>query len=1213
MTTPTNKQLLPLHVHTVYSVLDGASQIDEYISWCKKNGASALGVTDHGWMIGANELIHKCNKNGITPLPGCEFYLVPPVDYDFAKKPYDYYHVTAWAVNEKGYRNLLKLGSISFGTDEFVQQYFDKHQKKAVVGPRERVISYFGGRQRKPRITFEELFQYNEGIVLGSGCLIGALNKAFLNGEKEGAEKNLNRLLEVFRGRLYVELMPHKVTHDWDRTNKNFKHNECTDFSPDGDVQKSCNICSIEIAQKYKLPLLMTVDSHFVGSEQYEIQKVLLQNGDPDGWHFYNSYHMLTSEDAWKHWSAVHGDDKANRLLFAEAVENNHAIAELAKGFKIQDNFQQPEVKIDADLSVIGERERLKVQIIRAIKKHGRMKWGNKAYEERLSQELKVICDNGIHDFSKYFLFLEQWGEWTRQHSILSAPGRGSGAGSLLCYLLKITHLDPFEYKLPFERFLSMGRLKRGKFPDIDWDLGDRDILIAKLQEEYGERFSQCSTHGTLKIKSAIKDACRVILGWNSGDDKVNGLTKNIEMTPQGVLDKDFLLGYTDQDGNNHEGYLDRDPALKKFFDEQPSVFEMVINLLGIPRSVGRHASAYFISDRPISESSPTCTVSGHVCTQFTAAWAEKAGLIKFDFLRVNTLSDISGCIRLVQKRAGYKIWKEKFIFNNEEFEAWQGELPVESIPMKDGKILDVYSLPMDEAVYSQFDIGATETVFQMHTPLLTQFCCRVKPRSINDLSAIVALVRPGPLSALIEDGKTTMTEAYIKRKHGEIPVTYAHSDMEPILKDTYGVAVYQEQLQQMFSDLAGYSSEEADEMREIVGKKKKQQMEKAIPELRSRLQKKNWTQTQIDVFVNLCIASASYSFNRSHSASYASVAYLCMFLKHHFPVEWWTSVLQNAKVEDIREKGYTKAVRNFLEMPHINGPTGTFELRDDNKIHSPIYLIDGVGDAACRAIGQERERNGDYKNFNDFFDRIDRRVVNQSVMHNLILCGMFEKIEPDKSPKDLLKIYHLYKRTLELKIGKNAEGLPKKGKELIEASIAVYKKMLEKGTQLEVPELYSDSVEMEVKKLTSLPIYRLDIFEKFKPLFASHQFVFSEPRQVTYHRGNETITVMRSFFDVQYIHDNMNRPHFIPVGWAGLVQKAEEFSYQDKRKKKTVKALKLQVINDGDAMECILWPEQYAQKGTIKEGTILFCIGTTKPAREAGKWSLSVQETLEL
>lgn len=1212
--SPTNKQLLPLHTHTVHSVLDGASDIDEYLKWCKDNGASALGVTDHGWTIGALDLVRKANKVGITPLPGCEFYLAPEQNYVFERKPYDYYHVTAWAVNEVGYRNLLKLGSLSFEPGDI---YNDGRKKS------ERVVQYFGGRQRKPRLTFDELLTYNKGLVLGSGCLIGSLNKAFLNGENRGAENNLTRLLEVYKGRLFIEIMPHQVTHDWDRKTKTFKLNECTDFSPDGDVQKACNILSIETAHKHKLPLLMTVDAHFVNKEQHEVQTVLLQNGDPDGWHFYNSYHMLTTNQAWDHWRAVHGDDKKQRLIFSEAVENNYQLSELAKGFTITDKYHQPDVKLDKDIIELdtSKSQKLKVQLLRAVDKHERMKWGNEKYEERLKTELAVICDNGIIDFSNYFLFLEYWNRWTREHSILSAPGRGSGAGSLLCYLLKITHLDPFRYNLPFERFLSQGRLKRGKFPDIDWDLGNRDVLLAKLSETYGDKFAQCSTHGTLKVKSAIKDACRVLLKWNAQDKRVDSVTKTLPKTePEGVSSKDFLLGYTDADGHHHDGNLESNLKLKEFFDAHKDVYEMVLKLLGIPRSVGRHASAYFISDESIQASVPTCDISGHRCTQYTAVPSEEAGLIKFDFLRVNTLSDIAGAIRLVQQKHKKKVWKKEVKFDGKEFDIWQGELSVEKLPMDDGRLLDIYDLPKDPRVYADFNLGLTQTVFQMNTSLLTNFCKRIHPKNISDLSAIVALVRPGPLSAVIEDGKTTMTEAYIKRKDGEMAITYAHPDMEPILKETYGVAVYQEQLQQMFSDLAGYTPEEADEMREILAKKKKQKVEKAIPELRKRLKDRKWTDKQIKVFVNLCIASASYSFNKSHSACSATVAYQCMFIKHYYPLEWWTSVLQNAKVEDIRDKGYAVAIKDILELPHANGPMKTFELID-GKVHAPLYLIDGIGAAACQAIEKERKKC-DFLSFQNFFERVDKRVVSKDVMHSMILCNAFDKIEDDLSIKELLHCYHTLRRVTSLRIGQKNIGtkekpkwIPKTGFDLINAC-ASWKK---KDGKLDVPELYQDDVELEVQRLRLLPIYRLDVHEHFKKVLEQNHFLYgspSNPRTVTYRKDarEKTLLVLRTQDDVDYLYDSVlkNNPRY-KVGWVGLLQRSEEFTYKDKKTNKQVTALKSYIANDGCSLECILWPNLFEQKGITKESAIIFCKGTIKKSREPGKWSMSVSEIIEI
>ncbi len=1167
METPTQRQLVPLHVHTNYSVLDGASGISDYIKWCKENDSPGLGITDHGWVIGLRELIDKSKEAGITPLPGCEFYLIPPANYPFKGKPYDYFHITIWAINELGYRNLMKLGSISF--------------QKDLINGKKRVVSKFGS--EKPRITFEELFSHSEGLVAGTGCLIGTLNKGFLSGEWPGAIQNLSRLLEVFKGRLFVEILPHQCTHDYDRKTKAFRPNECTDFSPDGDLQKACNLANIKIAREFNLPLLMTIDSHFVKPEDKSVQDVLLQNGDDSGWRFFNSYHQLTTEQAWEHWRSRYGSDIEQRKIFAEAVENNHLIVEMAKDFNIKDSYRQPIIDLQ------GEPD-LESLILKKIMKHGRMKSDPK-WVARLKQELDVICHNGTINFAPYFLFLEQWAEWTRKHSILSAPGRGSGAGSLLCYLLKITHLDPFRQRLPFERFLSLGRIKRKKFPDIDWDCSDRDPLLSKLKETYGDKMAQCSTHGTLKIKSAIKDACRVILKWNSDDPRVNEITKPIPMTPTGVPDRDFLLGYTDPEGNIHQGYLEQDKRLQDFFNQHPSIYEMVMKLIGIPRSVGRHASAYFISDSAISDSVPTCTISDEVCTQYTAAWAEKSGLIKFDFLRVNTLSDISSAIRLIQKRLGYRVQEREVSFNGDKYTVIEGDLEIDQIPMRDGRVLDVYDLPEDPAVFSDLSAGHTETVFQLQTSALTSLTKRIRPRSVEEISALVALVRPGPMQGFIEDGQTTMTEAYIRRKHGEMSVTYPHPDMEPILKDTFGVMAYQEQVAACFSDLLGYSAEEADEMRERIGKKKKQDMEAMIPALRKRIKEKGWTEAQEEMFVSACIAASQYSFNRAHSASYAAVAYQCAFIKHHYPLEWWTAVLQNAKVEDIKEKGYSTAVKDILILPHINGPMNTFELRDDGKIHAPLYLIDGIGDAACVSINDERNKNGPYTSFQNFYDRMNKTAVDLGVMHSMILCGVFDQLHPGEDPKNLLWLYHAFRRVQGLKIGKG-----KTGNELM-AAVAEYVKK----NQIDVPVLFEDKIELELKRLSLLPIHRVNLLNDFKDYMRAKGILTDESGVSTATRSGYSTAVCANLNTLKHFLDQDRVVCFV-----GFFSDGADFSYSDKKTRKKVKAFKFKLVNDGDSLECVLWPTQYAQLGK-PVGRIVFAWGKIKSGRDPGSLSMFV------
>ena len=1270
MKSPIDKQLAVAHFHTTYSVLDGASGIDEYIKWCKSNNSPGLAISDHGLLIGALELYEKSKKAGIIGLPGIEFYIAPPKDFKFNGKPKEYWHLTAWAITEIGYRNLLKLGSISFNADEIETQKARTKDKVDFIdrGFHKRVVSRFG--DKKPRITLEELFNNHEGIVIGSGCLIGALSNELLNNNKEGAESNLNKMLDVFKGRMFMEVFPTSCTHNYNRNSKEFEHIECTEFSPDGNIQKSVNSAVVDLAKKYNIPLIMSTDAHFVHKDQHNLQTVLLQNGDPDGWHFYHANFVPTTETAWQMWSEMHGSDIEQQKIFSEAIEGTHELLDMGRNLKIKDEYKLPDAEVPESIIVnsTSKQDALKQMIFQKIEDHGRMKWDNPIWTDRLMYELSVICDNGVQDFSEYFLFMEKWGTWARDNSVMTGIGRGSSSGSLLAYLLKITHIDPLKYNLPFERFLSMGRISRKKFPDIDADFGPRDPVVAKMMEYYGENVAQCSTHGKIKVKSAIKDIFRISIikqleesqrkikieidKMSPFDDKsklereisdidtkisiarmeVDSITKSIPNTPTGVDDKDFLLGYKDKEDNYHTGHLEQNPQLQEFFkkysnpDRNRDMQHQVESILGIPRSIGRHASSVLVSSSPIRESSPTIDVNGVVCTQYTANgenYVEKAGLIKFDILTVNTLHDIARCIRLIQKSKGYKVWTEKNTINNQEFSLLKGELSIELVPSPfDDSLINIYDLPERSEVFEMITRGDTSSIFQISTALMTNWAIKLKPNSINDLGALVAIVRPGPLEAKTENNETTMTMAYIKRKNGEMPVTYIHPSMEKSLKSEYGVAVYQENLQEMFSDILGYSMEEADYIRELIGKKKAQDMDKLIPELRAKLKALSWTDAQAQLFIDMCIAAAKYSFNKAHSSAYAYTAYMSAFLKCFYPTEWWTAVLQNCKVEEIREKGYARAISHILVAPHVNGPTETFDSRSDGKVHSPLWLIDGVGEAACNAIEKARGSK-EFTSIQDFYERIDRRAVNEGVMKKLILVGAFDLIEQNRRPEDLYQEYIYLKTVSTLKVGAGKSGNDLKN------AVATFKA---KGSNIKINEavleMTMSEIQLQNERIRLLPIYKFDVHEKFMHKFQSIiNYYDLDPEEgiqwglVRYGERFDTINgnvvkktkeaaIVNNQIGLEQIYAGSNGDR-ISAAWAGIVESTEEFKYTDKKTKKQVTALKVSVINAGDSVECILWPKfrelmKNSKTPEPAKDMIVLCVGDLKPSRLPGKWTIS-------
>jgi DNA-directed DNA polymerase III PolC len=1545
MNPPTKKQIIPLHTHTSYSVLDGASDIDAYISWCLSNGSPALGVTDHGWVIGALELISKCKKAGLTSLPGCEFYVAPNPGHVFAKKEFHYYHVTVFATSEIGYRNLIKLASLSFSGPD--------------INGKKRVLKFYGS--PKPRITFAELFEHNEGLTVGSGCLIGAATKCLLQGEKSQAEHNLIMLNDVFKGRFYAELMPHKCfesstmvdmadgtrreisliksgdmvlsydfskqrvvsskvvnvfespasenefcgstfygrgdhhaktpifstkdhpffngsewvkaidatvgcvkskylsetskdaligtmlgdssvvisdcfqysqaekragmvnaiaamlgtyvsispprqtkkqnTHrtssshpyfvgfrekwypsgkkivprdlrltpvmlawwfmddgsgcfrsfqrssgefknyystrlctqgftkddneflqrelhavfglksslvkstdkvciafdsensiilnkiiaehvlpcaeykllpefrgqyqphiiedrldifpsvsrirvalvagrdftkkfnlevegdhnyfvhgilvhncdyDYSRQTKQFVHNECSPFAPDGDLQKACNLQMAEWSKKLGIPPLLTIDAHFVSEEQHKIQTLLLQNGDPSGWHFKTSYHQKTTEEAWVNWQVHFGSDINSQKLFTDSIENQYQIADSARYLKITDKLHQPvpEIPIDIRTAVSDPSKQRKLLLMRLIEKHGRMKWDSKAYQDRLAKEIDAICDNGALDFSDYFIFLEKWCSWAMERGILTGIGRGSACGSLLSYLLKITHLDSVALDLPFERFLSTARIKRGKFPDIDLDFSSREIMMAAFKTTYGDKYAQISTHGTIKIKTAIKDVARILLGKNSGDVEINALTKSIPNAPMGVTDKNFLLGYVDTDGNFHKGHLEQNPTLEAFFDKYPDLFKMVMSILGIPRSVGRHASATVVSDEPISNSVPTCIISDEPCTQYVASGAnyvEKAGLVKFDILGLNSLKDIGGAIRLIQKTMGYNVWEETLTLGEESFKITLGELTIEQIPLakkgEPGLILNIYDLPEVSTVFADISKGKTSSCFQISTDGITGFCERVRPTKCSELSDIIALYRPGPLDGEIEPG-LTFADAYILRKSGVLPVTYPHPDLEPILKDTFGVFVFQEQIQKAFG-LAGYDEVEADLWREVLAKKKKEEVEKFIPELRTRLLERGWTAEQAQVFVSACIASSSYSFNKSHSYAYGNTAYITAFLKHFFSVQWWTSVLQNSKIDDIKEKNYDFAVKDILISPHINGPMDTFELRD-GKIHAPMYLIDGVGDKACGAIKQAVVEGLPYDSFQEFFERVDKRLVNSKVFERMIVCGGFDQLrhDADLGPKptrqQLLEQYYYLSRVSGLVAGRGKIGLQ------LEIAAKAYQAANPEEAKAKQPLLSLSDTQLELKKVEWLPIYRPDVHVAFRALLEKW-FLYEGDKVFYENQADDTklqVLTKASQFGPHHADIKTRKQS---VFWCGLLREGKAFDYISKKTGEKQFAYKMFISNGAETIECVMWPRVFEQYGPPAADGILMVVGNIEKGRESGVYQLFV------
>ena len=747
----------------------------------------------------------------------------------------------------------------------------------------------------------------------------------------------------------------------------------------------------------------MTTDAHFVRPSDKLKQDIGLDNSTGGSMRFSTSYHHPSTAEAWANWSRRHDTGPEGRRVFVEAIENNYRLAGMVEPIVHEKRYHLPDIDVPADIrsrpELQGDHDRqLEAMVLRRVREYGRMPSAatpesyekRKVYAARLAEELRVIARNGKVNFLPYFLTLHDVCRYARDNDILMSPGRGSAAGSLLSYLLKITHLDPIECGLSFARFLSLGRINRGKLPDIDLDFGDPGLIAAWLKEVHGDRFVRVCTTGTLRPKSAIKDAARVILDTQNHPkikQEVEEVTKGMPNLPQGMENMlGWLYGYEDNEGA-HPGHVAENPALAAFLEKYPTVKQAVDELLGLPRSMGRHASGFCLSDVPVTEIVPTCMVGKdkETCTQFTKDQIEELGLIKMDLLGLNTLKDIGGCLELVKARHGVDI--------------------------------DIYTMPEDdEATFDAFCAGKNETVFQFNSDIATNLCRQIQPRCVDDLSQITANGRPGTMYAKLEDGTTTLIDAWIARRQGRMPVTYIHPDLEEILAPTMGIFVFQESIMAAFVKCCGYTDAEADEIREIVGKKKKDKMDKILPEIRQRLTSGGWNNRQIESFISLCIAASSYSFNSAHSRAYSRLGFICQFLKVHYPLEWWTSVLQNSKADDLELNA--RHCRDFLLPPNINRSDLDFYIVDgrQEKIVYPLSRVKGV-----KAAGDHIIAHRPYASFEDFMARVPRTkvmmkaeglttgMVNKGVVSALIWAGAFDELCGVREPLERVAVYREY------------------------------------------------------------------------------------------------------------------------------------------------------------------------------------------------------------
>lgn len=868
-----------LHVHTEYSLLDGAARIRDLVTAACNMGMPGLAITDHGVMYGVIEFYEACSEAGIKPIIGCEVYLADDRRARRGRDGASMPHLLLLCENEDGYYNLIRMVS----------------------------KSHLEGFYYRPRVDFELLSEHSKGLIVLSSCLSSPIAREILNGNEDGAIRWAERLSSMIgKGNFYLELQDHGLKE-----------------------QKVVNEALRRIASKLNLPLVVTNDVHYVRREDAKAQEVLLRiNTDSD-----SSSRVCFETDQFYLKSQ-------NEMLeaFRDDKDAINATVEVFERCNLKLSFGEPRLPkyscpdgMDSDT------------YLRKLCEDGlRWRYGNPSEEvrRRLEYELSVIAQKG---YSNYFLIVWDIVRYAKSRGVMVGPGRGSAAGCLVAYLLGITNIDPLEYGLMFERFLNP---ERQSSPDIDLDFPDtrREEIFKYVTNKYGrDRVAQIVTFGTLQAKAAIRDVGRVLKIEPSLVDTVAKLIL-------GRMSIEEALEYSLELQN-----------LYKSNEKVRQLIDTAKRIEGLARHASTHPCGVVIGDKPLIDIVPLrrATDGDGVITQYDGASIEKIGLVKMDFLGLRNSTIISRTIELVRERRGI-------------------EIDINSIPLGDPK------------TYEMLSRGYSIGVFQLESKGMRQLLKDLRPECFDHLVPLVALYRPGPMDDIPK---------FIAGRHGK-PIEYIHPKLEGILKETFGVMLYQEQVMRIAHELAGFSMPQAEILMRAMGKKKVDLMERMRPKFIEGAVANGIEREIAEKIFERMSAFAKYAFNKSHSAAYALMAYQTAYLKANFPVEYMACLLSAYK--NFRSK-VVNAIRECRRMgipllpPDINRSGCDFEVEDDG-IRFALSAIKNVGENAAGAVVQERERNGEYKSIYDFARRIPPNAVNRSALESLIKAGAFDSLHANRN-----------------------------------------------------------------------------------------------------------------------------------------------------------------------------------------------------------------------
>ena len=888
-----NSSFVHLHVHSEYSLLDGAIPIKRLLKKAKATGMDAVAITDHGNIFGAVQFFDQAAKTGIKPILGCEVYVAPRDRKERTPSPDggpNAHHLILLVMDDEGYKNLSRLVT----------------------------LSHLEGFYYHPRVDMELLREFNAGLIACSACLKGIVPYLIGADRIEEAKQKALELASIFdRDRFCLEVQANGLPE-----------------------QAEVNTILKDLSRELSIPLVATNDCHYLNREDSEAHDALLciQTGktvdEPKRMKFSTNEFFFKSQT-----------EMAETLSsYSDALDHTSHIARLCQYEMEFGRYKYPVFQVPGKISLnellAKEAERgLRTRLAQKNEEEGGLSEAlAKEYRERLDFELDTIIKMG---FAGYFLIVADFIDYARRSDIPVGPGRGSAAGSLTAYCLNITNIDPIKYGLLFERFLNPQRIS---MPDIDIDfcIHGRDDVIRYVTDKYGrEKVGQIITFGTMKARGAIRDVGRVL---SIPYGEVDRIAKLVPEGPKVSL----------------ELAIETEPELRRMEegtdDHQRKLLKIARSLEGLARHASTHASGVVISDKPLVEYLPLYKgTNDEVMTQFTMDQIEKLGLIKFDFLGLKTLTVIKQALMLIRKATGRKI--------------------------------DIEKIPLDDsATYQLCSEGKTTGVFQLESSGMKELLRRLSPEVFEDLVALVALYRPGPLGS-------NMVDEFIAGKHGKAKIKYMLPQLEPILKETYGVILYQEQVMKIAQVVANYTLAEADELRKAIGKKNIEVMAGHKARFIEGATEKGVALKTAEKLFMLIDKFGGYGFNKSHSAAYALIAYQTAFLKAHFPVQFMTALL----TQDMGNQD--KTIKNIAECrdmgirilpPDLNESQSDFAVVE-GAIRFGLAAIKNVGLKAVESCIEERDRGLPFKNLLDFCRRVDASKVNRRALEGLIQCGAFD------------------------------------------------------------------------------------------------------------------------------------------------------------------------------------------------------------------------------